>query len=101
MRNSPQHSPMLGQAASSQIVFRPCSRIRRFRPLKCGPWLSGTLSQLGFAPIVGGAVSGESGSVRRGGRGSIATNGTVTQRAREVSGINTLFPRWNPGERHQ
>src|SRR5712692_6185812 len=74
VRNSPQHSPIFGQAASSQMVCRFCSRISFLRLLKWGPWLSGTFNQSGRWPITGGAVSGESGSVRRGGRPSIWIN---------------------------
>jgi hypothetical protein len=43
-----QHSPMLGQRASWQTVFRPRLRVRPFRRLCASPPGSGTLSQAGL-----------------------------------------------------
>src|ERR1700738_1250063 len=64
VRNSPQHSPIFGQAASSQMVWSPCSRMSFLSSLKCGPCDKGTFNHSGRRPITGGAVSGDSGCAR-------------------------------------
>jgi hypothetical protein len=46
----PQHSPMFGQRASSQTVWRSRSRRMPFRSAWTGPPGSRTLSQAGFGP---------------------------------------------------
>src|SRR5213592_3706167 len=79
-----QHSPTLGQCASSHTVWSASSRMRCFTARQFGPPGAGTFSQAGFRAVIWvNAVAmrlGEDSDARKGTKGQISTR--------------WLIPRW-------